>query len=139
MKDTLNAGRVAHDGFRKLPGCAVSEMGSSTYQHGTNEHKRVQLGNYEEHGAGNIKEIGEGAGAQASGDAEGKQSPDNSTAIGGTHKVPGPPLSVPADVAMSARHHKESIKFNLSHAHEHEKEAVKHKKALASLNRKRGK
>jgi len=113
-------------------------MGSSTYEHHTNEHRREQLGSYKDPGAGNTKEI-EGACAKASGDSGGKQPPDNSTAIGGSHKVPGPPLSVPTDVNMSARHHKESIKFNLSHAKEHEKEAVKHEKALTSLNRRRGK
>jgi hypothetical protein len=114
-KDASNGDRIAHDGFRKLPGSATPELGSSTYEHHTNEYTRKPLGVYKDPGAGNIKEI-EGA--------EGKD--DNGA---GLSTVP-PPKDVPSAVALSAKHHRETIAFDESHARDHERDAAKHEKAL---------
>jgi hypothetical protein len=118
-KDASNGDRIAHDGFRKLPGSATPELGSSTYEHHTNEYTRKPLGVYKDPGAGNVKEI---EGAKGNGDDAGGS------------PVP-PPKDVPSAVALSAKHHEETIRFDESHARDHERDAAKHEKALKKLRR----
>jgi hypothetical protein len=110
---------IAKNGYRRLRGGCTDEMGSSTYQHHTNEYHREQLGVYKDPGAGNIKEI-EGAGIESGnpGKDDGKSIPKG--ADGSTE-------------AMSAKHHRDTIKYDLRHAVDHEKDAMRHKKALKKL------
>jgi hypothetical protein len=160
MKESLNAGKIAHDGYRKLSGSAIPEMGSATYDHTSGkEYERKPLGPYKDPGAGNFKEIEgyDGSPNLGQGDLRIGSSVkmyDNSTAIGKGHESKAKPVT-PADVSLSRKHHEDSIQFNERHAVDHDalgakesgkaklynadhakahrKEEQLHKKELASL------
>ena len=118
LPDGVGTG-IAKNGYRTLRKGCTDEMGSSTYQHHTNEYHREQLGVYRDPGAGNIKEI-EGAGIESGnpGKDDGKSLPKGSDG---------------QTAAMSKKHHEDTIRYDLRHAADHEKDAMRHKKALKKL------